>query len=398
MPSFNRRLPRLTPTTLLLFSKVSLVTLLLSLLIVFPGCEKADYTNSDDVELNILPTIPVVDNLLSFRSIEEFAETAKVISLNSDGVVNEHMRESGFQSMWMDYSSIMDRLEADDLSTIEDILTIDELKRMNINDGSVLPRNSTRMFASLIDKGGYFIVDGNLNYLSDNEHAYVPGIDYEGLKKVILSQSTSEIPGANYTAQRISKGSESTDVASKWLANCTGFTARFTNLEETVQNNNRRLTLQYYTTILSQGPQNNLTFTFMLHGKIRNRKKKGFSWRRNWRRSQLRILSTGSGFLSSDLSVTEQTLFGFGERFAFIGPLNSSSSLTVVTSDGVTADGKVSDWDVVYGTVNQPNPLSFDTGNTDRFIPQNLLRLRRLEGKHLDNDNGSITVTNHGCQ
>ena len=226
---------------------------------------KVDYTDHVNIEVNTLPTISVVDGLLSFRSVKEFAETAKVISLSSDGVVNEHMRGSGFQSMWMDYSSIMDRLEADDLSTIEDILTIDELKRMNVDDGSVLPRNSTRMFASLIDKNGYFLVDGNLNYLSDNEHAYVPGIDYEGLKKVVLSQPTSEISGANYIAQRTSQDAESTEVADKRLANCRGFTSRITNIEDQVQNNNRRLVLQYYTTVLSQGPQIDLEFTFMLH-------------------------------------------------------------------------------------------------------------------------------------
>jgi hypothetical protein len=201
---------------------------------------------------------------------------------------------------------------------------------MNVDDGSVLPRNSTRMFASLIDKDGYFLVDGNLNYLSDNEHAYVPGIDYEGLEKVILSQSISEISGANYTAQRTSQDTESTEAANKRLANCRGFTSRITNIEDQVQNNNRRLILQYYTTILSQGPQIDLRFTFMLHGKIRNRKKKGWRWRRNWRRSQLRILPTNTGgFLSSDLFVTENTLF-FDARRVFIGPLNSSNALNLV--------------------------------------------------------------------
>jgi len=132
----------------------------------------------------------------------------------------------------------------------------------------------------------------------------------------------------------------------------------------------------------------------LLHGKIRNRKKEG--WR--WRRSQLRVLPTSNGlFLSSDLFVTENTLF-FDTRRVFIASLTNSNTLNLVTSDGVNPDGKVSDWDVVYATLEVDNPLPFDTGNTANFIPQNLLKFGRIEGKHLDDENGSITVTNHGCQ
>ena len=361
--------------------RFTLTVLVAALLVV--SCEKDSLVSeiSKDQYITIgFPTVVVEDDMLSFTSVDDFIDALKTVSESSDDEVEGIMHSLNFSSLWMEYYSIMSRIEANPTVSAEQQLLASEAERYFLDDEMLVPFNSSRMFASLLNREGKVLINNELHYFSDKAHVLVKDRSEATLEQVLSEQSAGSLVGVAYTPQYLSPSAIKL-INEKSLSNC--IQNDFTNLQDEVKNNNRRMNLEYKSNVFVRNLSSTQTeYEYFISSKLRNRKKSGLNWILNFRRCEFRVLTT----LQTQRIICPPSgacvTLDFGNSASNVNPFTT-------TSDGVTADGKVADWEILL------NRLFF----TDRpgLTPLHIIRAGTIQGRHLDNDNGMITITNHGC-
>lgn len=333
---------------------------------------------------DLYPDVVVEDGLLSFITINDFLRASMILSKRTDLELINWNTNLGFESLYSEYSDVMDRFEQLEIKRPElpDFLTQDEATRYIVelvDDAFMVKRNfSPRGMANLVNTENLVLIGGNLHYFTDDVHIVVIGRDYQKMKQAIVSGEGNENDGIYYTQQP----QDSFSKTQQKFQNCPspyGIAHR-----ETIGDQRLVLELFMYYVGGPSGP-GLVSPEWTVVGNIYNYRKVLFSWQRTWVDVQIDLIQ------SLELEVNWAPYLSSGQN----PPSPGGYQLTTSTGTRICGQwSNVSEASVIVHVVF--DNLSYDDANYDWFSSM-FINTGRIQGYRTSNQTTPALDITIGC-
>ncbi len=171
----------------------------------FYSCEKNLSVAPPIVEAPEKPSlneidIDVIDGVLSFRELEDFALALKAVSGLSRDEKDSWQESNQFTSLGSRYRYIQDQINLNPNTEGSNFISQDEQHLFYFDDANTLMTHAPDLLiAELLSPEGFVFIEGNLNAFNFAFHAIVKNEpSFEKMHQLIASESSSPLEGLYY--------------------------------------------------------------------------------------------------------------------------------------------------------------------------------------------------------
>ena len=274
-------------------------------LLFFAACEKEQLLTTDSqlpASEEITPDVvdepitfeaTVEDGMLSFATIKAFDQAVELAAEGSDEALNTYYAEIGYTSMYQYYTSVRDRLEANEAPFAEQMTSAERDYFLGEEEGDFLPPMKSKVFSQIINKEGLVLIADQLHFFSSEAHVLVADKDKSILPNVLRTKESDLENGVIYTLQDELVQPD----ARNEFKPCPLFQIKF---DDEDQSGGQRIRVRLEgVTFTSNYTSNLVQYHWKLTAELNNTRRRRFNWIRTWKTSQFEIVPSNSGSMSS---------------------------------------------------------------------------------------------------